>query len=47
MLRARIHAEPPLVIGTHGYRRALADVDVADIRSRLDADPEETFQATW
>jgi HAD superfamily hydrolase (TIGR01509 family) len=46
-LHERVHAEPPLVIGTHGYRRALAEVDVEDIRSRLALEPEAAFEATW
>jgi HAD superfamily hydrolase (TIGR01509 family) len=47
VLLARVHAEPPLVIGTHGYRRAMAEVDVEDIRSRLALDPEAALEATW
>ncbi|HQR46917.1 MAG TPA: hypothetical protein PK598_13015, partial [Thermoanaerobaculia bacterium] len=47
LLRRRIHEEPPLVIGTHGYRRALADVDVEDVRGRLARDPEEAFEWAW
>jgi hypothetical protein len=46
-LVARVHAEPPLVIGTHGYRRALAEVDVADIAARLAMDPQSAYEATW
>jgi phosphoglycolate phosphatase-like HAD superfamily hydrolase len=46
-LIARVHAEPPLVIGTHGYRRALAEVDVADIRARLSTDAQAAYDATW
>jgi HAD superfamily hydrolase (TIGR01509 family) len=46
-LIARVHAEPPLVIGTHGYRRALAEVDVADIRARLATDAQAAYDATW
>lgn len=46
-LLARVHAEPPLVIGTHGYRRAMAEVDVEDIRARLVRDPEAALEATW
>jgi hypothetical protein len=47
VLLARVHAEPPLVIGTHGYRRAMAEVDVEDIRLRLALDPEAALEATW
>jgi HAD superfamily hydrolase (TIGR01509 family) len=46
-LIARVRAEPPLVIGTHSYRRALAEVDVADIRARLVMDPQKAYEATW
>ena len=46
-LLARVRAEPPLVIGTHGYRRALAEVDVADIRARLAMDAQAAYEATW
>jgi HAD superfamily hydrolase (TIGR01549 family) len=46
-LRERVHAEPPLVIGTQGYRRAMAEVDVDDVRARLDLDPEAALAATW
>lgn len=47
LLWRRIHEEPPLVIGTHGYRRALANVDVEDVRERLRRDPEEAFEWAW
>lgn len=47
VLRERVHAEPPVVIGTHGYRRALADVDIADIRSRLALDAQTAYEAAW
>ena len=43
----RVHAEPPVVIGTHGYRRALADVDIADIRSRLAIDAQAAYEGAW
>ncbi len=46
-LQARIHEEPPLVIGTHGYRRALANADVADVKARLARNPEEAFEWAW
>jgi HAD superfamily hydrolase (TIGR01549 family) len=46
-LHARVHAEPPLIIGTHAYRRALAAVDVADIRGRLETDAEVAYARTW
>lgn len=47
LLWQRIHEEPPLVIGTHGYRRALANVDVEDVRERIRRDPEEAFEWAW
>jgi HAD superfamily hydrolase (TIGR01509 family) len=47
LLARRIHEEPPLVIGTHGYRRALATVDVEDVRARLLRDPGEAFEWAW
>ena len=47
MLLERIHGEPPLVIGTHGYRRAMAEVDVEDIRARLALDPEAALEGAW
>jgi hypothetical protein len=46
-LLGRVHAEPPVVIGTHGYRRALAEVDIADIRSRLAMDAQAAYEAAW
>jgi HAD superfamily hydrolase (TIGR01549 family) len=46
-LRERVHAEPPLVIGTQGYRRAMAEVDVEDVRRRLELDPGAALDATW
>jgi HAD superfamily hydrolase (TIGR01509 family) len=47
LLWRRVHEEPPLVIGTHGYRRALATVDVEDIRTRLVREPEELLGWAW
>ncbi len=46
-LLARIRRDPPLVIGTHGYRRALAEVDVADIRTRLAMDAQAAYEWAW
>lgn len=46
-LLARVRNEPPLVIGTHAYRRALAEVDVADIRARLAMDAQTAYEGTW
>ncbi len=39
LIAARIAERPYLVIGTRGYRRAMAEFDLADIRARLAADP--------
>ncbi len=39
LIRSRIARRPPLIIGTRAYRRAMASIDIEDIRSRLDADP--------
>lgn len=40
----RIDREPPLVIGTLSYRRAMARVDLEDIRFRLALEPEAAFE---
>ncbi|MFN7940046.1 MAG: HAD family hydrolase [Thermoanaerobaculia bacterium] len=39
-LRARAAASPPLVVGTHAYRRAFLPLDVADLLARVDEDPD-------
>lgn len=39
LIRGRIAESPHLVIGTRAYRRAMAEVDLDDIRARLTADP--------
>jgi hypothetical protein len=39
-LRARVYTEPYLVIGTRGYRRAMAGLDLDGIRDRLADDPQ-------
>lgn len=46
-LRTRLRTEPPLVVGTHGYRRALAQVDVDDILTRLQMDAQVAYEGTW
>ncbi|HVN77214.1 MAG TPA: HAD family hydrolase [Thermoanaerobaculaceae bacterium] len=38
-IRGRLAQRPYLVIGTRGYRRVMAEFDVADIAGRLSADP--------
>jgi hypothetical protein len=42
-----VHAEPPLVIGTHAYRRAMAEADVEDIRQRLAMSAEDALEWMW
>jgi putative hydrolase of the HAD superfamily len=37
----RIYSSPPLVVGTSRYRRAMAGIDLQDIRSRLAEDPRD------
>lgn len=39
LIERRIYQNPPLIIGTHAYRRAMARVDLDDIRMRLEQDP--------
>lgn len=39
LLEDRIYTEPYLIIGTQAYRRAMARVDLEDIRDRLMGDP--------
>lgn len=46
-LMTRVSSEPPLIVGTHGYRRALAQVDVLDIQSRLSMDAQVAYEGTW
>lgn len=46
-LRGRLAEEPPLIIGTQAYRRAMAEVDVQDIASRLAEDAWTVAEATW
>ena len=47
ILLERVHAEPPLIVGTRGHRRAMAEVDVEGIRKRLAMEPEAAFEAAW
>jgi len=37
----RVYTSPPLVVGTRRYRRAMAGIDLQDIRKRLGEDPRE------
>lgn len=39
-LEARLRQDPPLVVGTHAYRRAFLRLDLEDLVARLDEDPE-------
>lgn len=47
LIAERIHRGPPLVIGTHSYRRAMSDIDLEDIRARLALRPEEALGWMW
>lgn len=47
LIADRIRREPPLVIGTHSYRRAMAEIDLEDIRARLALPPEEALGWMW
>lgn len=42
-MKERVYREPFLIIGTQAYRRAMAGVDVEDIRRRLAEDPDVIF----
>jgi len=44
-LEQRVTTEPFLIIGTRSYRRAMAKIDVQDMRQRIEQDPEEIFPA--
>ena len=39
LIGRRLYERPYLVIGTRGYRRAMARIDLDDIRERIAADP--------
>lgn len=41
LLRERIASDPPLVVGTAAYRRALLPLDVDDLLERVGRDPDE------
>jgi len=47
LLEQRIRREPFLIVGTHAYRRALARVDLEDIRARLDEDAGRVYRASF
>jgi 2-haloalkanoic acid dehalogenase type II len=42
-LEERVYEEPYLIVGTRAYRRAMARIDVDDVRERIEEDPEELF----
>ena len=43
----RIYRDPPLIIGTQAYRRAMARIDVDDIMARLAEDPAVSFETHY
>jgi len=47
MLAQRVGREPFLIIGTQAYRRAMARVDLDDIRRRLGEDAETVYAASF
>jgi hypothetical protein len=47
LLEERIGREPFLIIGTQAYRRAMARVDLEEIRLRLDQDAETVYRASF
>lgn len=44
LLEARLAADPPLVVGTHAYRRAFLRLDLEDLLARLDEAPERACE---
>lgn len=42
-LRERVEAKPPLIIGTHAWRRAMAQVDVDGMERRMHETPEDVL----
>ena len=47
LLEERIRREPFLVVGTHAYRRAMARVDVDEVRRRLGEDAQSVYTASF
>lgn len=43
-LERRLTGEPPLVVGTHAYRRAFLRLDLEDLLTRLDEEPATACQ---
>jgi hypothetical protein len=44
LLEQRLYRQPYLVVGTRAYRRAMARLDIEDLLSRVDGDPERSFE---
>ena len=47
MLEDRVHSDPPLILGTRSYRRAMAQFDVDDLCSRFDEDPVDVLDRSF
>jgi putative hydrolase of the HAD superfamily len=47
LLMDRIYQDPPLIIGTQSYRRAMAAVDVRDILHRVSLDANDAFKRLY
>lgn len=47
LLEERVRRQPPLVIGTQAYRRAMARIDLEEIRRRLAGDAEAVYRASF
>ena len=43
LLEERVHRKPYLIIGTQAYRRAMAQVDIEEMKARVMLDAEEIF----
>jgi hypothetical protein len=43
LIEDRAYREPYLIIGTQSYRRAMARLDIQDVRQRMEQDPEGLF----
>lgn len=47
LLDARVHRPPYLIIGTQAYRRAMAQVDIDEIRRRLGENADDVYEASF
>jgi HAD superfamily hydrolase (TIGR01509 family) len=47
LIGERLYEPPFLIIGTRGYRRALARVDLEDIKGRIGEDPNAVLAVLW